>query len=103
MATEIYEIPDNIENLFEEVNANGGILSYRIINYADGMNMDNNESMRHFIESVGITTDYIEEDVGTQITLIHPDYEKRIVIDSGGLGDFYSHGFDCSWHEEDDN
>lgn len=30
-------------------------------------------------------------------TLIHSEYDKRIVIDSGGLGDFYSHGFDCSW------
>lgn len=102
MATEIYEIPDNIANLFKEVNGNGGILSYRIINYTERMSMDNNESMQHFIESVGITTDYIEEDLGTQITLIHPDYDKRIVIDSGGLGDFYSHGFDCSWHDEDD-
>ncbi|MEE3956192.1 hypothetical protein [Peribacillus frigoritolerans] len=64
--------------------------------------MDNNESLTHFIECVVITTDYIQGDLGTKITLIHSEYDKRIVIDSEGLGDFYSHGFDCSWDEEDE-
>lgn len=101
MTTEIYEIPDNIDQLFREVNDSEGDMSYRIINYTEGMSMDNNESMSHFVDCVDIHDDYIEEDLGTQLTLKHPDYDKRIVIDAEGLGDFFSHGFDCSWHEED--
>ncbi|MCA1029328.1 hypothetical protein LCM23_25275 [Cytobacillus kochii] len=99
MAANIYEIPETVEQLFDEVENNGGVYSYRIIDYTDGMNMDNNESLRYFIECVGITSDLIEEDYGSQITLVHPNYKQCIVIDSGGLGDFYSHGFDCSTTE----
>lgn len=97
----IYEVPDTISDLFEEVDSDNGYMSYRIINYSDNMSMDNMESMRHFIDCVGINEDFIEEDLGTQVTLKHPDYRKRIIIDSGGLGDFFSHGFNCYWHEDD--
>lgn len=100
MAVEIYEIPDSLDQLFKEVSENEGNMSYRIINYTKGMDMDNIQSMNHFVECVDIHEDQIEEDYGTQIYLKHPEYEKRIVIDSGGLGDFYSHGFDCAWEEE---
>ena len=102
MSTEIYEVPDSVECIFEDVKAGDGDFSYRIINYTKSMDMDNIASMQHFIEVVDINDEYIVEDLGTQITLSHPDYDKRIVIDSGGLGDFYSHGFDCYWHEEDE-
>jgi hypothetical protein len=102
MALEIYEIPDNVNELFNEMVQNDGNLSYRIINYNSDMSMDNNESMNHFVECVDIPEELIEEDLGTQITIKHPEYNKRIVIDAGGLGDFYSHGFDCTWHEEDE-
>lgn len=100
MPQEIYEIPDNIDDLFKDIE-NNDEMSYRIINYGSNMSMDNNESMGHFIECVDIHDDFIQEHLGTQITLVHPDYSKRVVIDAGGLGDFFSHGFDCSWHEED--
>lgn len=98
MATEIYEIPDSLLDLFKKVLENDGT-SYRIIDYNDGMSMDNVEAMRHFIDCVEISDDFIEEDFGTQIILKHPDFDKKVVIDSGGLGDFFSHGFDCSWCE----
>jgi hypothetical protein len=96
---EIYEIPLNVEALFQEVENNDGSMSYRIINYSDGMSMDNFQSMQHFIEHVEIHSDYVDEDSGTQVILIHPEYEKRLVIDAGGLGDFFSHGYECYWEE----
>lgn len=97
MTTEIYEVPDSLTQLFQDVAEGNGGVSYRIINYTNGMDMDNNESMAHFIETVDIPEDAIIENEGTQVVLTHPDYEKKIVIDSGGLGDFFSHGFDCQW------
>lgn len=100
MELEIYETPDSVHDLFREVEENEGSMSYRIINYCYDMSMDNNESLHHFIDIVGIPSNFIEEDLGTQITLKHPNYNKRIIIDSGGLGDFFSHGFDCYWQED---
>jgi len=97
---EIYEIPDTIHDLFQEVEESEGSMSYRIINYSDGMSMDNTQSMSHFIDCVNIASKYIDDYLGTQLTLKHPNYDKQIVIDSGGLGDFFSHGFDCYWHDE---
>ena len=99
MATEVYEVPENITQLFQDVAESDGYTSYRIINYNDGMDMDNISSMSHFAETVDIPEDAIIENEGTQIVLSHPDYKKNIVIDSGGLGDFFSHGFDCQWVE----
>jgi hypothetical protein len=64
------------------------------------MNMDNNKSMEHFIECVGIPNENIEKNEGTQIVVSHEDYNYKIVIDAGGLGDFYSHGFDLSLYED---
>lgn len=101
MSMEIYEIPGTVQEMFEEVEKNDGEMSYRIVNYGEGMSMDNNESMQHFLESVDVPDDLIEEDLGTQVTLKHPDFKARLVIDASGLGDFFSHGFDCSWHEDD--
>jgi len=91
MALEIYEIPHDIDELFEN-----GERSYRIINYNENMDMDNNQSMIHFMGCVGIHSDNVIYDYGTQIILTHSDYENKLCIDSGGLGDFYSHGFDVS-------
>ena len=96
---EIYETPDTIHDLFREVAESEGSVSYRIINYNNGMSMDNTESMSHFIDCVNIADEYIYEYLGTQLTLKHPNYNRRIVIDSGGLGDFFSHGFDCCWQD----
>ncbi|GIN08712.1 hypothetical protein J1TS1_28570 [Shouchella clausii] len=96
---EIYEIPESLFELFREVEE-CGFAQYRIINTNEGMSMDNTESMAHFLECVGVPAESIAENHGTQVILSHPDFEKQIVIDSGGLGDFFSHCFDCSWHEE---
>lgn len=95
----IYEIPDDIDTLFKEVDENDGSISYRIIDYGDGMSMDNNESMQYFINCVELSPASVEDDLGTQIVLGHSGYSKRIIIDSGGLGDFFSHGFDCYWED----
>lgn len=89
-----YEVPGSVKELFEN-----GETSYRIINYDPSMEMDNIQSMQHFCETVGISEDYIETDDGTQIVIKHPDFENKLVIDSGGLGDFFSHGFDVSNYE----
>lgn len=97
----IYEVPESIDELFSDVVNNDGYMSYRIMDNGADMSMDNQESLSHFIELVNISDDYIDENLGTQVTLSHPDYDKRIVIDSGGLGDFFSHGFECNVHEED--
>ena len=99
MSLEIYEIPNNLTQMFKDFEK--GETSYRIINYDRDMEMDNNQSMNYFIECVGIPEDNIEDDYGTQIVVVHEDYNFRIVIDSGGLGDFFSHGFDMSLYEDE--
>lgn len=82
----IYEVPGSIKELFSQGNA-----SYRIINYDKGMEMDNIQAMTHFLETVNVPTECIDLHDGTQVFLKHPDYEYLAVIDSGGLGDFFSH------------
>ncbi|WP_263707873.1 hypothetical protein [Shouchella tritolerans] len=96
---EIYEIPDSVHDLFQEVAANGEA-HYRIINTNEGMDMDNVESMAHFLYCVEVPEEFVERDDYTQVILKHPDYDKKIVVDAGGLGDFNSHSFDCKWYEE---
>ena len=86
MNTEIYEIPDNVEQLIRN-----GEKSYRIISYEK--EMDNNQSMQHFLECIGATDENMVADYGTQVILCHPDYVAHMVVDAGGLGDFFSHGF----------
>lgn len=86
---EIYDIPDSVEQLFSN-----GEREYKIISYE--CEMDNIQSMRHFLESIGATEDNIECDDGTQVTLKHIDWPGLMVIDAGGLGDFFSHSFRIS-------
>lgn len=97
MTTEIYEVPSSVTELFEDVKKGEGFVSYRIIDYTEGKEMNNSESMAYFCELVGISADNIQLDDGTQLTLKHPDFKKEILIDAGGLGDFNSHGFECTW------
>ncbi len=94
MATVIYEIPNSVKEMFEQ-----GENSYRIIDYSI-RGMDNIQSMQHFLDCIGATTDNIETDYGTQVVIIHPDFDHKLVIDSGGLGDFYSHGYDVTLYSE---
>lgn len=98
--SEIYEVPDNLTELFQDVANGDGFASYRIIDYGEGKDMPNSHSMSAFVELVGIQEEAILEDEGTQLILQHPDFDKNIVIDAGGLGDFFSHGFECQWVEE---
>ncbi len=93
MAIEIYEIPNTVKEMFEQVGQ-----SYRIISDEAG-EMDNIQSMRHFLECIGATDEEIETDDGTQVVMKHPDFDYMLVIDSGGLGDFYSHGYDTAKYE----
>ena len=53
----MYEIPNSITQMFDEFAK--GEISYRIINENDNMSMDNNQSMQHFIECVGIPAENI--------------------------------------------
>lgn len=94
MATVIYEIPNSVKEMFEQ-----GENSYRIIDYSI-QEMDNIQSMQHFLDCIGATSDNIETDDGTQVVIIHPDFDHKLVIDSGGLGDFYSHGYDVTLYSE---
>jgi len=82
-----YDIPGSASELF----ANGE-RSYHIID-PDQVG-DNTFAMRLFVEQVGIPASMIETDDGTQVTL--SDGNTRIVIDSGGLGDFDRHGYDVT-------
>jgi hypothetical protein len=90
---EIYEIPDSVEEIFSDTLEGEGC-QYRIVDYTDGMDMDNIQSMQYFLELVDIHADYIVEDEGTLVVLNHPSYDKKVAIHSGGLGDFFSHGFE---------
>lgn len=94
MEKAIYEIPSSLKELFEN-----GATSYKIIDYKIG-DLDNIEAMKLFIESVGIPSENIVIDDGTQAFISYPNYDYLVVIDSGGLGDFYSHGFDISFVKE---
>lgn len=87
----IYEMPDSVAHMF----SSGWSCSYRVIDYTIG-EMDNIQSMQFFLDYIGATDENIIEDSGTQVILCHPDYPQHLCIDSGGLGDFFSHGFDVS-------
>lgn len=83
----IYNIPEN----FEELMSNGEE-NYSIID--ESKSGDNIFAIQLFIESVGIPSEMIEDNSGTQITIF--DGEKRLVVDACGLGDFSSHAFQVS-------
>jgi len=95
MSYKRYEIPHSVIDMFQQ-----GENNYVIIDNDDGMEMDNIQSMNYFLDEIGATEDNIEADEGTQVIIKHPDFDFMLVIDSGGLGDFYSHGFDVSIYEE---
>jgi hypothetical protein len=89
----IYEIPNSVTDLFEQ-----GENSYRIIDY-EIPDMDNIESLGYFLDQVGVSNGDIYESESTQVVLTHPDFDFMLVVDSGGLGDFYSHRYDVSVYE----
>lgn len=95
MATQIYEVPEMVKQMFSDAPT-----SYRIIDYSDNMEMDNIQSMQYFLNYIEFPSEDILEDYGTQVILQHPDFDFKICIDSGGLGDFFSHGFDVNIYED---
>ena len=87
----IYEVPATVKELFEEKEA-----EYKIVDYLPEMEMDNNQSMAFFLDYIGAVSDNIIEDSGTQVIIQHEDFDYKLQIDSGGLGDFFSHRFEVS-------
>ena len=83
----MYDIPESIEELF----ANGE-QSYTITD--PEQSGDNIFGMALFLECLDVPEEMIEVDDGTQVTLFNG--KKRIVINSGGIGDFHLHGFDVA-------
>lgn len=90
----IYELPDSLKAIFEN-----GETSYRIIDYSPNMDLDNIQALNLFLERVEIPSENVIIHDGTQCFLSHPDFDLA-VVDSGGLGDFFSHGFDVSFVKE---
>ena len=82
-----YNIPDDADELF----ANGEA-HYEIRDY--DRECDNIGAMILFLECVGVPEEFVVEDDGTQVTLSNGTV--TLCIDSGGLGDFFSHGFDVT-------
>ena len=85
-----YYTPDSVRDMFER-----GEETYKIIDYTIP-SMDNIQSMLFFLDYVGIKDDDIDSFDDTQVILKHPDFDFKLVIDSGGFGDFYSHRYDVS-------
>ena len=90
-----YQLPDSIGELFKQ-----GENVYSFTDYSEDMGMNNNESMEFFLYHIEAKESNIVSNEGTQVILSHPDYEEKYTIDSGGLGDFFSHGFDVTLYEE---
>jgi len=94
MEQPIYEIPDSVLQLIQN-----GEREYRIIDYSPQKEMDNNQSMAYFLELIGCQQDNIVADYGTQVILCHLDYPQTMVVDAGGFGDFFSHGYSVKEYE----
>lgn len=88
----------NIKEIFEEVKLNG---EYQY-DFDTEDDLDNVLSMNEFLEC---HLEYDEDNNvevydGTQVIFKHDDYNFKIVADSGGRGDFYSHKIEFSIAEE---
>ena len=88
------ELPDSLKQIFlnKEV-------EYTLNQSYKEPGMDNVQSLRWFIDNVGIHSDNIAEDLGTQLVVSHPEFDYKLVIDSYGGGDFHSHRFAVSLFE----
>lgn len=63
--------------------------------------LDNIDSMRHFLEENDLE-EFVKEDDGTAVVLEHPEYDFYVGLDSYGLGDFFTHGIGASRLEKAD-
>ena len=77
-------LPNTINDFFENKET-----EYR---YFSQESMDNYWSMNWFIKYLGLE-DFIDFHDGTQVVFKHPDFDYKLQVDAGGLGDFYSHNF----------
>jgi hypothetical protein len=82
-----WDIPENVNELFKNEEK-----SYSICD--EDYSGDNIYAMKLFLEAIGVPNEMVEEDLGTMVVLFNG--EKRLRIDSGGLGDFHLHGYDVS-------
>jgi hypothetical protein len=76
-------IPNNLKELFS-------LKEHSYEFYAEE-EMDNVESMRYFLESVGVSEAMSVFDDGTYVEIFLRDYYYKIVLTSSGLGDPFSH------------
>ena len=91
----IYEVPENIIELFNGFKTADEEQVYRIVNYNQGMEMDDGQALDHFLNTLGVSKDCVISRQYNQVTLYCEQFNYKVVIDVEGLGDFYSHGFYC--------
>lgn len=53
--------------------------------------LNNIEAMRVFLEDHELENN-VSEDDGTMVFLFHDDYDFKLIVESFGEGDFFSHG-----------
>ena len=82
-----YFLPKDIDELF-----NSGETQWYVIDHDPYMDMDNVRSLEFFLDAVGISEDDCVVTEDTQVILKHNG--RYMCVDSGGLGDFFSHSFD---------
>jgi hypothetical protein len=87
------ELPNSLREIFENKET-----EYRLDQDYKEPDMDNIQSLRWFIDYVGIPSESIEEDGGTQLILTHSDFKYKLVVDSGGAGDTHSHRYSVSYY-----
>ena len=90
-----YNMPKSLDEIFLV-----GETQWTACSYEPDMDMNNVASLTWFMETVGISEGDCVEVEDTQIIVEHPNYPYMLRIDSGGLGDFFSHCFDVSIVEE---
>lgn len=92
-----YNVPDTMFDLFKQKEN-----CYSVYNYDPEMEMDNIQSMQHFLEFYDDEFNWeIVEDLGTGVRITHNSFSYDIWISSSGLGDFFSHGFETEVYYED--
>lgn len=57
--------------------------------------LDNYESMAHWLEANGLD-EFVIEDEKSLVVLKHPNFEFEIEVQSYGEGDFHDHGISCA-------
>lgn len=85
------ELPGSLREVFENKEC-----IYKLNQDYREPDMDNIESLRWFLEYLSVHSDSIEVDDGTQVILIHNDFNYKIVIDSSGAGDTHSHLYEVT-------